>query len=161
MMTDPSSNGDNQEIPAGTGKPGVVFCKKMKIDLKYHPTSGTHCWYCDREYAISKQVYKRSGIPLLKTGDHIYPKSMGGCNRITNKISCCLDCNVLKGYKTPRRFAEWVSQQISNKSVSHSMSKLFPMIMKRAWKIYNKTDVSKTGATIKNGYYYSDIKSLP
>lgn len=108
----------------------------MVIDKKYShiKADNTHCWYCKREYATSVCLFERPKAPLQRTVDHIFPKGGGGRNSHLNKIGCCSDCNKLKGGKTLDEFISYLSAETKG----HQMSKLFPIIIQRCWKLKNK-----------------------
>lgn len=107
---------------------------------KYSHINGTHCWFCDREYATSRHIYVGCGRPLLRTREHIIPKSKIIYNYPKNYIGSCGDCNSLKGTHDARRFAEkiiFLTKKL--KKGEHNMYHLFPIMKQRAWKLYNKT----------------------
>jgi hypothetical protein len=52
-----------------------------------------HCWYC------GKELY-----PSTRTQDHFFPKSKGG----KLMVSCCENCNLMKGDLTPVEFIDYV-----------------------------------------------------
>ena len=110
------------------------------FQLKYHQTQGTHCWFCERQFGIDKQVYVRCGSPLIRTREHIIPKSKIIYSHPRNYIASCADCNSMKGNKNAKQFAMHIEWLMCNYSLGeHNMFNLFPMIRKRAWKLYNKT----------------------
>jgi hypothetical protein len=112
----------------GTGNPS----RHNHLSDKYHPYKGTNCWYCDRMFYIDRRVL---GIGvLLKTQDHITPKSKGGHNYTTNKIACCSDCNALKANRTPKAFAN----AIAFSGYAKEMGALRTIMVARSYKIYNK-----------------------
>lgn len=106
---------------------------------KYHQTKGTNCWFCDREFGVDKQRYVRCGSPLIRTREHIIPKSAIVYSYRRNYIASCQDCNSLKGKKNARQFAMLIEAMMCNPVCNHNMRKLFPIMRKRAWKLYNKT----------------------
>lgn len=117
----------------------------MKIDAKYHFKTGTHCWYCDRIYGKDRNIYIKTNNPLLRTIDHIYPRSKRGLDSADNKIGCCEDCNNLKANRTPLEFVELLKgiQKDVNKW-GHPMSKYIPLMIFRAYKIHNKANKQKS-----------------
>ena len=98
---------------------------------------GTHCWFCDRQFGVDKQIYSRSGTPLVRTREHIIPKSRIIYSYRRNYIASCHDCNSLKGRMDAKQFAVHIEKLM--KLESHNMSKLLPLMRVRAWKLYNKT----------------------
>jgi hypothetical protein len=96
------------------------------------------CFYCKRSYSLHKGVWRRRYAALRKTKDHILPKSKGGHNGVDNYVSCCEDCNNLKGNMTPDKFAKWIKKELIQKNNSHPMFQMFKYMMFNAWKLYNK-----------------------
>jgi hypothetical protein len=115
----------------------------MVIDNKYshRKEEGTHCWYCNREYSTSKSLYARPGTQLIRTVEHIVPFGSGGKNIARNKIGACNDCNTLKKSSSIMGFIN-VIKQLQAKRL-HPMLKLFPTMINRCWKLYNKYDNKK------------------
>jgi len=113
----------------------------MKIDSKYHYSTGTHCWYCKREYSTTRCLYNRPGAPLEKTVDHIIPRSGGGNNTSRNKISCCNDCNALKGNKTLLQFIDYLDILLLKGSGYCNMYPLLKIITNSTWKLNNKIKI--------------------
>jgi len=110
------------------------------FEEKYHQTKGTHCWFCERQYFVDRQIYIRCGAPLQRTREHIIPKSQIIYNYEKNYIGTCRDCNSLKGPKTAKQFAEKIESMMEKyKKGQHNMLHLFPLMKDRAWKLYNKT----------------------
>ena len=48
------------------------------------------CQYCGKRFPSEELTY-----------DHVVPKSRGGKTQWTNIVTCCVDCNRLKGGRTP------------------------------------------------------------
>lgn len=55
------------------------------------------CCYCERKIEY----------PLLRTIEHIIPKSKGGSDRPENLDNCCNECNAWRGNKD---FTEWLHE---------------------------------------------------
>lgn len=109
---------------------------------KYNYKTGTHCWYCDREYEKDRILYNGFGV-LKITKEHIIPKSKLPNNIPNNYISSCTDCNYIKNNKNAKQFALFIDMLIKRtKAGEHSMYKYFKIMRERAWKIYNKTSVN-------------------
>lgn len=58
---------------------------------------GPRCFYCERFFG---RIPFGSDRPLKKTRDHIFPKSKGGNDSLTNILNCCQHCNTSKGAMT-------------------------------------------------------------
>jgi hypothetical protein len=110
----------------GTGIPS----RHNHLSEKYHPKSGTHCWYCDRPFYLVRSARFR-GV-LQKTIEHIRPKSKGGSNSILNQISCCNDCNNLKGNKTLKDFIWFLRFDCKE------MKEFRRKMITRCYKLHNK-----------------------
>jgi hypothetical protein len=41
--------------------------------------------------------YNRAGHEFMMTSDHVVPKSLGGSNKVSNRVPLCADCNSMKG----------------------------------------------------------------
>ncbi len=111
----------------GTGTPS----KHNHLAEKYNPTTGTHCWYCDRMFYFARSVRFR-GI-LIRTKEHIQPKSRGGHNYLINQIAACQDCNHLKGSFTLKEFIHFLRSQCPKEM--HTFRKT---MITRAYKLQNK-----------------------
>ena len=84
-------------------------------------SDNTHCYYC--------------GDPLdeySRTIDHILPKSRGGVLSKKNKVYSCMQCNQLKGDKTPDEFLEFMGGYLS------AMRKELHLVLARNEKIFKK-----------------------
>ena len=112
----------------GTGNPS----KHNHLSEVYNPYTGTKCWYCNREYGFGRSIY--DGRNLFRTKDHIRPKTQNGKNHIFNLISCCQDCNMLKGGKSVKGFAYYV---VKDERLSR-YPELAKLISIRAYKLFNK-----------------------
>lgn len=49
------------------------------------------CQYCGNRHATEELTY-----------DHVFPKSRGGKTEWENIVTCCIDCNRVKGGRTPK-----------------------------------------------------------
>lgn len=67
------------------------------------------CYYCERPFGVA--VYGTE-IVLLKTKDHVIPKSKGGNNTQTNLVPACGKCNYLKDSYLPNEFANYINNFI-------------------------------------------------
>ena len=84
-------------------------------------SSNTHCYYC----GDALDEYSR-------TIDHILPKSKGGVLSKKNKVYCCMQCNQLKGDKTPDEFLEFMGGYLL------AMRKELQLVLARNEKIFKK-----------------------
>jgi 5-methylcytosine-specific restriction endonuclease McrA len=55
-----------------------------------------HCFYCGRALRKKKTRLHSQQRPNQLTEDHVTPRSCGGTNDNSNKVSCCHACNNLK-----------------------------------------------------------------
>lgn len=94
------------------------------------------CYYCKRVYSKCKSLFQTPYKPLIQTKDHILPKVKGGENNVENYISCCNDCNLLKGSRTPKQFAKYL-KTMPNKYF-HPMKYMFDYMIFNSWKLHNK-----------------------
>lgn len=121
-------------------RPDYYFYNMHPFQEKYHQTKGTHCWYCDREFGVEKSLRTARGGVLKITREHIIPKSKIIYNYGRNYVAACQDCNGLKGRKWVKEFAKLLTVLHKEHSpATHSMHTLFPMMITRSWKLYNKT----------------------
>jgi 5-methylcytosine-specific restriction endonuclease McrA len=65
--------------------------KRRRAEL-YRRQKGL-CFYC----GVKMHRYTSIESDNMATIDHITPKAMGGTNRWSNIVCCCLKCNMLKG----------------------------------------------------------------
>lgn len=126
------------------------------IDTKYNHLTGTHCWFCDREFGVAKTFWTTTVSRFLfKTKEHIIPLKRLENNIPKNYIASCNDCNQLKGARDAKEFALHLDYLVYfNKPGTHNMLTLMPLMKRRAWKLYNKTsDLHKkhknTGSSYK------------
>jgi hypothetical protein len=112
----------------GTGSPS----RHNHFSDDYHAHKGIKCWYCDRMFWMDRSVFNNR--ILIRTKDHIRPKSEGGINNLINNISCCQDCNMLKGRHGAKKFAN----KIKNNGYAQEMGDYRKLMIVRAFKIHNK-----------------------
>lgn len=113
----------------------------------------SRCFYCDLEFGT---VISPNSKPLIKTKDHIIPKSRNGSGRTLNKIYACMDYNGLKSNRTPEEFTAYLYERIGKieagdgkKTGKYSIerlskilannNKLIDAIEKYKWKLTNDT----------------------
>jgi len=73
-----------------------------------------HCYYCERKYGTP---YKELIKPLIRTKDHMHPKSKDGLRSTQNILgSCCDICNRTKDDRTPVQFLVWLQTQLRRKN---------------------------------------------
>jgi 5-methylcytosine-specific restriction endonuclease McrA len=65
-----------------------VKFSRVNIYARDHYT----CQYCGDRLTVSELTY-----------DHVVPRSQGGATDWTNIVTCCHDCNRVKGGRTPRQ----------------------------------------------------------
>ena len=111
----------------------------MIFSEKYNYLNGTHCWFCDREFG--KDRTKTHGISniLIRTKEHIIPKSIIKYGDVRNYIASCSDCNGLKANCNAKQFAIKLRGLMKQGKGFNNMCSLFPLMINRAWKLYNKT----------------------
>jgi len=68
------------------------------------------CFYCERPMGAASV----GGKVLLRTKDHIIPRSKGGHSGKTNILYCCHMCNGAKSNLTPDEFAKWLDRKIDS-----------------------------------------------
>lgn len=68
------------------------------------------CYYCQYEFGIYSELRE---LNLIRTKDHIIPKSKGGNNSELNIIIACSQCNTLKGTRLPTEFAKFLLKRIN------------------------------------------------
>jgi 5-methylcytosine-specific restriction endonuclease McrA len=73
---------------------------------------GGRCYYC-RRLMTTTHVHREGVAPPLDrvTWDHKIPLSMGGKNKLSNKVLACLRCNQLKGSLTDEEFVNDTAMQ--------------------------------------------------
>ena len=84
-------------------------------------SNNSNCYYCGN----ALDEYSR-------TVDHILPKSKGGVLSKKNKVYSCLQCNQLKGDKTPDEFLDFMEGYLL------AMRKELNLVLARNEKIYKK-----------------------
>ncbi len=60
--------------------------------VNIYARDGYTCQYCGVRLSVSELTY-----------DHVVPRSQGGTTEWTNIVTCCHDCNRVKGGRTPRQ----------------------------------------------------------
>ncbi|MBW1772303.1 MAG: HNH endonuclease [Deltaproteobacteria bacterium] len=80
--------------------PSVVrllrMVKRHKSPIKFsrqniYARDRHRCQYCGNRHATEELTY-----------DHVFPKSRGGKTEWENIVTCCIDCNRVKGGRTPK-----------------------------------------------------------
>lgn len=66
-----------------------------------------NCCYCDREF--NKNV--------VRSVEHIIPRSLGGTNNLNNLIYACRDCNQIRKNMSFLEFRDMINSLISNNKV--------------------------------------------
>ena len=65
------------------------------------------CCYCNRHF--SKRV--------VKSREHIIPRSMGGTNDKINLIEACVDCNQIRQNMSFKEFSDMIKNKLENNKV--------------------------------------------
>jgi hypothetical protein len=89
---------------------------KWSIRVLLWTRDGAWCAYCGATLALPgiNEGWERDrpafgGGWVLKAGysaahiDHVFPKSQGGTNELSNLVLACEDCNMAKGARTPEQ----------------------------------------------------------
>ena len=63
------------------------------------------CQYCGRRFSSEELTY-----------DHVFPKSRGGRTEWENIVTCCVECNRIKGGRTPEEAAMMLIRKPSRPS---------------------------------------------
>ena len=66
--------------------------------------NSTRCCYCERRFDEK----------LIRTKEHIIPKSKGGKNNLRNLIYACIECNSLRGNMDFNVFKEYLNNILDN-----------------------------------------------
>lgn len=66
--------------------------------------NSTRCCYCERRFDEK----------LIRTKEHIVPKSKGGKNNLYNLIYACTECNSLRGNKDFIELREYIKNILEN-----------------------------------------------
>jgi 5-methylcytosine-specific restriction endonuclease McrA len=66
--------------------------------------NSTRCCYCERKFDEK----------LLKTKEHVIPKSKGGDNSKYNLVWACVECNCFRGNKDFVEFKELITNILNN-----------------------------------------------
>lgn len=80
------------------------------------------CFYCERPFANISVGELSGGYNVIRTKDHIIPKSKGGINNHINMVSACDKCNKLKSDKLPEEFLIFLNASL-NKKCYHGFKK--------------------------------------
>lgn len=91
--------------------------KRLAIYLR----DGLACAYCG----------KSANVKL--TLDHLLPYSLGGSNKETNLVTCCLNCNSARGNRPVKEFVADVAanlgtdEQAINRRIKNSIRRVLPL----------------------------------
>ena len=66
--------------------------------------NSTRCCYCERRFDNK----------LIRTKEHIVPKSKGGKNNLYNLIYACIECNSLRGNKDFIELMDYIKNILEN-----------------------------------------------
>ena len=73
------------------------FLKTRALRQSIHLRERGHCFYCLRRTDARSQCL-----------DHVLPRVKAGLNSYRNLVSCCLECNSLKGERSAPDFLRWL-----------------------------------------------------
>ena len=76
------------------------FLKTRALRQSIHLREGGHCFYCLRRTDARVQCL-----------DHVVPRVRAGRNSYRNLVSCCLECNSLKGERPAAHFLRWLYRE--------------------------------------------------
>jgi HNH endonuclease len=76
------------------------FLKTRALRQSIHLRERGHCFYCLRRTDARIQCL-----------DHVVPKAKAGRNCYRNLVSCCLECNSLKGERRASDFLRWLYRE--------------------------------------------------
>ena len=118
-----------------------MFLEDSKCLKDFIYSTSKYCWYCRREFDFDKCLIKvKYRDTIFRTKDHIISKNNGGPNNPINYISCCNDCNNLKGYMDAKEFAIFLGKISTIRDYkNHPLFPYFKLIRNNSWKLYNKT----------------------
>lgn len=91
--------------------------KRLAIYLR----DGLACIYCG----------KSAGVKL--TLDHLLPYSLGGSNKETNLVTCCVSCNSARGNRSVKEFTAAVAgylgtdEQAITRRIKNSLRRVLPL----------------------------------
>jgi len=76
------------------------FLKTRALRQSIHLRERGHCFYCLRRTDARVQCL-----------DHVVPRAKRGRNSYRNLVSCCLECNSLKGERSATDFLRWLYRE--------------------------------------------------
>jgi 5-methylcytosine-specific restriction endonuclease McrA len=105
------------------------------------------CYSCGRYFTDQDE----NGF-LVRTGDHVWPASLGGDTTLANMLPACVSCNGAK-----KHMAVWQMSWLQTEVYSHSKWPTASVAVTRALKMALHTRVAfdfahKTGGTLKNAF---------
>jgi 5-methylcytosine-specific restriction endonuclease McrA len=87
-------------LPRAASLEDTDFMKTRALRMAIHARDRGLCFYCLRRLTAG-----------LLTLDHVIPRVQLGRNSYRNLVSCCLDCNSLKGDRFAEDFLRWLYRQ--------------------------------------------------
>ena len=94
----PSANLDPSiNLDPFTNLEKLDFLKTRALRQSIHLRERGHCFYCLRRTDARVQCL-----------DHVVPRIKAGGNSYRNLVSCCLECNSLKGERSAADFLRWL-----------------------------------------------------
>lgn len=87
--------------PADAGNLEVLdFLETPALRQAIHTREGGFCFYCLRRLT-----------PQSRCLDHVVPRAQMGTNSYRNLVSCCMECNSLKGDRCAEDFLRWLYRE--------------------------------------------------
>jgi len=86
--------------PQSANLEDLDFLKTRALRQSIHLRERGHCFYCLRRTDARVQCL-----------DHVVPRVKAGHNSYRNLVSCCLECNSLKGERPAPGFLRWLYRQ--------------------------------------------------
>jgi len=94
------SLGDPANPSPGVNLEELDFLKTRALRQSIHLRERGHCFYCLRRTDARVQCL-----------DHVVPRAKRGRNSYRNLVSCCLECNSLKGERSAAHFLRWLYRE--------------------------------------------------
>lgn len=92
--------GDDARLPDATALEKADFMQSKALRQAIHSRERGRCFYCLRRL-----------VPAIRCLDHVVPRVRSGRNFYRNLVSCCLECNSLKGERRAEDFLRWLYRE--------------------------------------------------
>jgi len=97
VRADKITGNGSPSLSRAAGLEAADFLQTRELPEAIHRREGGFCFYCSRRLS-----------PKTRCLDHVIPLAQMGGNSYRNLVSCCAECNSLKGERRAPDFVRWL-----------------------------------------------------